>query len=135
VECKIGGVELARLRAPQALEADRKAAREDDQADRSPQLTGDPVEQPHGVRAGVVGFVDHDRAQCRHDQRSGAPAHGHGLKVALILQQQGRKGAALSVLRRARSALAQLGIDPPEQLARLERTIAATGTARAVSAA
>ena len=56
------------------------------------------------------------------------------LKVALILQQQGRKGAALSVLRRARSALAQLGIDPPEPLVRLERTIAATGTARAVSA-
>ncbi len=53
------------------------------------------------------------------------------LRVALILREQGRKGAALSVLYRARSALAQLGIDPPAELARLEQTIASEGTARA----
>ncbi len=53
------------------------------------------------------------------------------LEVALILHRQGRKGAALSVLRRARAALAQLGIDPPAQLARLERTIAAGDPHRA----
>ena len=54
------------------------------------------------------------------------------LKVALILEEQGKKGAALSVLDRARSALAQLGIDPPRQLAELERSIAAAGTMRSV---
>lgn len=53
------------------------------------------------------------------------------LRVAIILHEQGRKGAALSVLRRARAALAQIGIDPPEQLAVLERSIAASGTRRA----
>jgi ATP/maltotriose-dependent transcriptional regulator MalT len=47
------------------------------------------------------------------------------LEVALILQRQGRTGAALSVLRRARAALAQLGIDPPPPLERLEQRIAA----------
>lgn len=57
------------------------------------------------------------------------------LRVARILQTQGRKGAALSVLYRARSALAQLGVDPPAQLTRLEQTIAAEGTERAVSEA
>ncbi|MGO9973305.1 MAG: BTAD domain-containing putative transcriptional regulator [Solirubrobacteraceae bacterium] len=55
------------------------------------------------------------------------------LRVALILHEQGRKGAALSVLRRARSALTQIGIDPPRQLSELERTIAAAG-ARPVDA-
>ena len=40
------------------------------------------------------------------------------LRVALILHEQGKKGAALSVLYRARSALAQLGVDPPPKLAR-----------------
>jgi DNA-binding SARP family transcriptional activator len=53
------------------------------------------------------------------------------LKAALILHEQGRKGAALSVLFRARSALAQLGIDPPAHLLELERQIAAEGTERA----
>ncbi len=52
------------------------------------------------------------------------------LKVALILHEQGRKGAALSVLRRARSALAGLGIDPPPQLAATERMVAQTGARR-----
>ena len=46
------------------------------------------------------------------------------LKVAIILHQQGRKGAALTVLRRARAALAQLGIDPPAPLITLEQRIA-----------
>jgi DNA-binding SARP family transcriptional activator len=48
------------------------------------------------------------------------------LRVATILEEQGRKGAALSVLRRARSALSQLGIDPPRELAELEQRMAAT---------
>jgi DNA-binding SARP family transcriptional activator len=52
------------------------------------------------------------------------------LRVATILDQQGRKGAALSVLRRARAALAQLGIDPPPDLGALEASIAAPGTSR-----
>ncbi len=52
------------------------------------------------------------------------------LKVAMILHEQGRKGAALSVLRRARSALAGFGIDPPARLAEAERTIAASGARR-----
>jgi DNA-binding SARP family transcriptional activator/ATP/maltotriose-dependent transcriptional regulator MalT len=47
------------------------------------------------------------------------------LRVALILHRQGRKGAALSVLRRARAALAQMGVDPPQALAEVERRIAA----------
>lgn len=46
------------------------------------------------------------------------------LAVAAILNDQGRRGAALSVLRRARAALAQLGIDPPARLAELERKVA-----------
>ncbi len=49
------------------------------------------------------------------------------LRVAAILRQQGRKGAALTVLRRARSALAQLGIDPPQPLVELEQQIASSG--------
>ena len=58
-----------------------------------------------------------------------APHDDHRyLKVATILHQQGRKGAALTVLRRARSALAELGIDPPPPLARLEQQIAAEST-------
>lgn len=57
------------------------------------------------------------------------------LKVALILHEQGKKGAALSVLYRARSALAQLGIDPPGPLLELERSIAAEGTTRATGVA
>jgi len=48
------------------------------------------------------------------------------LRVASILHRQGRKGAALSVLRRARSALAKLEIEPPKQLTELELTISST---------
>lgn len=46
---------------------------------------------------------------------------GRYLGVASILSDQGRRGAALSVLRRARSTLARLGIDPPLELVELER--------------
>jgi DNA-binding SARP family transcriptional activator/ATP/maltotriose-dependent transcriptional regulator MalT len=53
------------------------------------------------------------------------------LRVALILQRQGRRGAALSVLRRARAALAQLGVDPPRALMELEERVAAPHTIRA----
>ena len=52
------------------------------------------------------------------------------LRVAIILRRQGRRGAALSVLRRARAALAQLGIDPPRPLVELERSIAAPDRVR-----
>jgi DNA-binding SARP family transcriptional activator len=46
------------------------------------------------------------------------------LNVASILRDQGRKGAALAVLHRARSTLAQIGIDPPQALAELEGSLA-----------
>ncbi len=60
-----------------------------------------------------------------------APYDDHRyLEVASILDGQGRKGAALSVLRRARSALAQLGLNPPRQLVELERQISATARER-----
>jgi ATP/maltotriose-dependent transcriptional regulator MalT len=42
------------------------------------------------------------------------------LRVASILREQGRHGAAISVLRRARSTLAELGVPLPEQLRELE---------------
>jgi DNA-binding SARP family transcriptional activator len=45
---------------------------------------------------------------------------GRYLSVATILRDQGRRGAALSVLQRARSTLARLGIDPPRELLELE---------------
>ena len=47
------------------------------------------------------------------------------LKVASILQEQGRKGAALSVLRRARSTLAELGVPLPAELHDFEETLVA----------
>jgi DNA-binding SARP family transcriptional activator len=47
------------------------------------------------------------------------------LKVASILREQGRRGAALSVLRRARSTLADLGVPLPAQLRDLEDTLVA----------
>jgi DNA-binding SARP family transcriptional activator len=47
------------------------------------------------------------------------------LKVASILQEQGRRGAALSVLRRARSTLSELGVPLPGQLRDLEETLVA----------
>jgi len=60
-----------------------------------------------------------------------APYDDHRyLEVASILHRQGRKGAALSVLRRARSTLAELGVAPPTQLVELERRVAATASIR-----
>ena len=50
---------------------------------------------------------------------------GRYLKVASILQEQGRRGAALSVLRRARSTLAELGVPLPTPLRELEETLVA----------
>jgi DNA-binding SARP family transcriptional activator len=47
------------------------------------------------------------------------------LKVATILFEQGRRGAALSVLRRARSTLAELGVPLPAQLQDFEETLVA----------
>jgi DNA-binding SARP family transcriptional activator/ATP/maltotriose-dependent transcriptional regulator MalT len=47
------------------------------------------------------------------------------LRVARILRDQGRTGAALSVLRRARAVLAPLGIDVPLQLPGSGKTAAA----------
>ena len=53
---------------------------------------------------------------------------GRYLSVASILRDQGRRGAALSVLHRARSTLARIGVDPPRELAELEESLtAATG--------
>jgi Bacterial transcriptional activator domain len=45
------------------------------------------------------------------------------LKVATILFEQGRRGAALSVLRRARSTLSELGVPLPPQLQDLEQAL------------
>lgn len=45
------------------------------------------------------------------------------LRVASILREQGRRGAALSVLRRARSTLAELGVPLPPQLRELEESL------------
>lgn len=47
---------------------------------------------------------------------------GRYLSVATILRDHGRRGAALSVLQRARSTLARLGIDPPRELVELEQS-------------
>jgi DNA-binding SARP family transcriptional activator len=47
------------------------------------------------------------------------------LKVASILHEQGRRGAALSVLRRARSTLAELGVPLPAELEEFEETLVA----------
>jgi DNA-binding SARP family transcriptional activator len=47
------------------------------------------------------------------------------LKAAVALLEQGRRGAALSVVARARTALAELGLEPPLHLLRLERSIVA----------
>jgi len=46
------------------------------------------------------------------------------LKVASILHEQGRRGAALAVLRRARSTLSELGVPLPDQLSDLEQALA-----------
>jgi DNA-binding SARP family transcriptional activator len=47
------------------------------------------------------------------------------LSVARIFRQDGRRGAALSVLRRARAVLAPLGIDVPLELPESGKTVAA----------
>jgi ATP/maltotriose-dependent transcriptional regulator MalT/DNA-binding SARP family transcriptional activator len=47
------------------------------------------------------------------------------LKAATALLEQGRRGAALTVVRRARAALAELGLKPPPTLISLEETIVA----------
>lgn len=46
------------------------------------------------------------------------------LRVASILREQGRPGAAISVLRRAHSTLAELGVPLPDQLRELEESLA-----------
>jgi DNA-binding SARP family transcriptional activator len=50
------------------------------------------------------------------------------LRVAAILQAQGRRGAALSVIRRARSTLATLGLALPAQLLELQDSLVASGS-------
>jgi hypothetical protein len=52
------------------------------------------------------------------------------LSVASILRDQGRRGAALSVLNRARSTLARIGVDPPRELAELEESLTAVTVQR-----
>lgn len=49
------------------------------------------------------------------------------LRVASILNEQGKRGAALSVIRRARSTLATLGVPLPPQLLDLQESLTATG--------
>ena len=47
------------------------------------------------------------------------------LRTASTLLEQGRRGEALAVVHRARSAFAQIGLDPPRSLLDLERSIVA----------
>jgi DNA-binding SARP family transcriptional activator/ATP/maltotriose-dependent transcriptional regulator MalT len=47
------------------------------------------------------------------------------LRAASVLLQQGRRGAALTVVRRARSALAEIGLEPTARLLALEAKIVA----------
>jgi DNA-binding SARP family transcriptional activator len=47
------------------------------------------------------------------------------LRAAAALLQQGRRGEALSVVHRARSAFAEIGLEPPRPLLDLERSIVA----------
>ncbi len=47
------------------------------------------------------------------------------LRAASLLLEQGRRGAALTVVRRARSSLAEIGLQPPLHLLRLEEEITA----------
>jgi DNA-binding SARP family transcriptional activator len=51
--------------------------------------------------------------------------HERYLRAAAILREQGRTGAALSTLARARAALDKLGLGPSPQLVTMERTLAA----------
>jgi DNA-binding SARP family transcriptional activator len=55
---------------------------------------------------------------------------GRYLSVASILRDQGRRGAALSVLHRARSTLARIGVDPPRELVELEESLTAVTVQR-----
>ena len=48
------------------------------------------------------------------------------LRLAQLLSTQGRAGSALATLRRARSALARIGIEPSSRLLTAERSITAT---------
>ena len=51
-----------------------------------------------------------------------APYEDHRyLRAATALLEQGRRGAALAVVARARAALAELGLPPPLDLVRIER--------------
>ncbi len=47
------------------------------------------------------------------------------LRAASLLLQQGRRGAALTVVRRAEAALSRLGLEPPPPLVELQRSIGA----------
>ena len=47
------------------------------------------------------------------------------LRAATTLLEQGRRGAALAVVARARAALAELGLPPPLDLVRIERLVVA----------
>lgn len=47
------------------------------------------------------------------------------LRAASALLQQGRRGAALTVVQRARRALAELGLEPSGHLLQLEESIVA----------
>jgi hypothetical protein len=47
------------------------------------------------------------------------------LHAATTLLEQGRRGEALSVVNRARSAFADIGLEPPMPLLELERSIVA----------
>jgi DNA-binding SARP family transcriptional activator len=55
---------------------------------------------------------------------------GRYLSAASILRDQGRRGAALSVLHRARSTLARIGVDPPRELSELEESLTAVTVQR-----
>jgi ATP/maltotriose-dependent transcriptional regulator MalT len=52
------------------------------------------------------------------------------LRAASILDEQGKRGAALSVIRRARSTLATLGVPLPAQLLDLQDSIMAAGVSQ-----
>jgi DNA-binding SARP family transcriptional activator len=47
------------------------------------------------------------------------------LRAASALYEQGRRGEALAIVHRARSAFSQIGLDPPDALLELERTLVA----------
>ncbi len=49
------------------------------------------------------------------------------LRAATTLMQQGRRGEALSIMQRAHTALAEIGVDPPDALVDLERIVLVGG--------